>query len=78
MPLPPIAMALAAPFNPVPRADQADPSHLAILLVLATPPANVKAPPTYTMPLPPIAMALAAPLNPVPRADQADPFHLAM
>src|ERR1035437_7551837 len=71
------------PFSPAdPKADQVDVlmSHLAMLLA-ATPPAVVRAPPTYRL-LPETARAATgwstpAP-RPVPRVDHAVPFHLAM
>src|SRR5215210_2836274 len=63
-PLPPRAMAYTRPLAPVPRADQALPSNLAMLFA-GTPPAVVKAPPTYRD-VPERAIELTGPFVPVP------------
>ena len=71
-------MAFASLANPVPRADQLLPSHLAIRFA-APPGIELKDPPIYIL-LPLIAMALTFAPNPVPKADQADAVtsHLAI
>ena len=65
-------------FIPVPRADQVEPFHLAIRLVLATPPAFVKNPPAYKLLLESTAKVFTVLFTPLPIADQVEPFHLAM
>ena len=49
------------------------PSHFAILAVLATPPAEVKAPPTYMLPE---SSNTIETYSPVPKLDKLDPSHL--
>ena len=51
------------PFVPPPKADQFDPSHLAMLFARVLP-AAVNLPPAYTFPAPSTAMAFTKPLRP--------------